>query len=102
MPVIQFNSTLRKPLILSNIRCKVPQLLFDPMNKCLEADPQNRPTARTLASILNYFFQDLSDEATELYKQFKDLDENFITYDKVKLTQFKYQTHLQAIYTNQF
>ena len=30
------------------IRCEVPQLLLDLMNKCLDADPQNRPTANKL------------------------------------------------------
>ncbi|RIB29410.1 kinase-like domain-containing protein, partial [Gigaspora rosea] len=30
------------------IRCKVPQLLLDLMNKCLDAEPQNRPTAKEL------------------------------------------------------
>ncbi|RIB08673.1 hypothetical protein C2G38_1877524, partial [Gigaspora rosea] len=34
------------------IRCEVPQLLLDLMNKCLDAEPKNRPTARELASIL--------------------------------------------------
>ncbi|RIB13231.1 kinase-like domain-containing protein, partial [Gigaspora rosea] len=30
------------------IRCKVPQLLLDLMNECLDAEPQNRPTAKVL------------------------------------------------------
>ncbi|RIB25587.1 hypothetical protein C2G38_2066969, partial [Gigaspora rosea] len=34
------------------IRCKVPQLLLDLMNKCLDAEPQNRPTAKALADKL--------------------------------------------------
>ncbi|RIB21613.1 kinase-like domain-containing protein, partial [Gigaspora rosea] len=34
------------------IKCKVPQLLLDLMNKCLDAEPQNRPTAKELASTL--------------------------------------------------
>ncbi|RIB18894.1 kinase-like domain-containing protein, partial [Gigaspora rosea] len=30
------------------IKCKVPQLLLDLMNKCLDAEPQTRPTAKEL------------------------------------------------------
>ncbi|RIB06602.1 kinase-like domain-containing protein [Gigaspora rosea] len=87
------------------IRCEVPQLLLDLMNKCLDAEPKNRPTAGELASILDHFFQDLGKEATELYKQVKNIkgiDKNFLTYDQVKSMRFKYQTHPQAIYTSRF
>ncbi|RIB13249.1 kinase-like domain-containing protein [Gigaspora rosea] len=52
------------------IRCEVPQLFLELMNKCLDAEPQNRPTA-------------------------EELDKYFITYDQVK-----HQTHPQAIYTS--
>ncbi|RIB19543.1 kinase-like domain-containing protein [Gigaspora rosea] len=34
------------------IRCKVPQLLLDLMNKCLDTDPQNRSTAKELGDML--------------------------------------------------
>ncbi|RIB17578.1 kinase-like domain-containing protein, partial [Gigaspora rosea] len=80
------------------IRCKVPQLLLDLMNKCLDTEPQNRPTAKELGDTLHQFFKDLKNNKTELYRQIqniKDLDKNFITYDQVK-----YQTHPQAIYTS--
>ncbi|RIB24032.1 kinase-like domain-containing protein, partial [Gigaspora rosea] len=30
------------------INCEIPQLLLDLMNKCLDAEPQNRPTANKL------------------------------------------------------
>ncbi|RIB09163.1 kinase-like domain-containing protein [Gigaspora rosea] len=77
------------------IRCEVPQLLLDLMNKCLDADPKNRPTAKDLVNRMDQFFCNLQNENTELYKQVKDLDNNFLSYDQVKLTQFKYQTHPQ-------
>ncbi|CAG8688787.1 721_t:CDS:2 [Cetraspora pellucida] len=73
------------------------------MNKCLVAEPQNRPTAKELVNMLNIFLKDLENEKTELYKQVKntkDLDKNFLTYDQVKSARFKYQTHPQAIYTS--
>ncbi|CAG8767630.1 19644_t:CDS:2, partial [Cetraspora pellucida] len=80
------------------IRCEVPQLLLDLMNKCIDAEPQNRPTAKELSNTLDRFFVDLKNEKTELYKQVKNitnLDKNFLTYDQIK-----YQTHPKAIYTS--
>ncbi|RIB21351.1 kinase-like domain-containing protein, partial [Gigaspora rosea] len=41
------------------IRCKLPQLLLDLMNKCLDIEPQNRPTAKELFTTLNSFFTNL-------------------------------------------
>ena len=68
------------------------------MNKCLDAEPQNRPTAKELSDVLYQFIKDLANKETKLYKQvqnIKHLDKNFITYDQVKC-----QTHPQAIYTS--
>ncbi|RIB22982.1 kinase-like domain-containing protein [Gigaspora rosea] len=84
------------------IRCEVPQLLLDLINKCLDADPQNRPTASELADTLNKFFINLKNKETGLYSQVEDLDKNFLSCDQVKSTRFEYQTHPQAIYTSQF
>ncbi|RIB07384.1 hypothetical protein C2G38_2214603 [Gigaspora rosea] len=39
------------------IKCEVPQLLLDLMNKCLDAKPQNRPTVEELANTLGQFFE---------------------------------------------
>ena len=39
------------------IRCEVPQLLLDLMNKCLDAEPHNRPTVKELANMLGQFFE---------------------------------------------
>ncbi|RIB07807.1 kinase-like domain-containing protein [Gigaspora rosea] len=87
------------------IRCEVPQLLLDLMNKCLDADPQNRPTAEELVDRLGQFFNNLENKETELYKQvqnIEDLNKNFLSYNQVRLIQFEYQTHSQAIYTSRF
>ncbi|RIB15830.1 kinase-like domain-containing protein [Gigaspora rosea] len=90
------------------IGCEVPQSLLDLMNKCLDAEPQNRPTAGSLVNRLAQFDDNLRDETTELYKQVKgirNLDKNFSTYDQAnqtKSTRFNYQTHKQAIYTSRF
>ncbi|RIB20272.1 kinase-like domain-containing protein [Gigaspora rosea] len=85
------------------IRCKVPQILLDLMNECLDAEPQNRPTAKLLKDKLNQFYKDLSNDETVLYKQveeIKDSGKNPSVYDQAKSTRFNYQTHKQAIYTS--
>ncbi|RIB30457.1 hypothetical protein C2G38_1948684, partial [Gigaspora rosea] len=46
------------------IRYEVPRLLLDLMNKCLDADSQNRPTAKELANGLSQFFIDLKNYKT--------------------------------------
>ncbi|RIB10989.1 kinase-like domain-containing protein [Gigaspora rosea] len=87
------------------IRCEVLQLLLDLMNKYLDTDPQNRPTAKDLAIMFNQFFNDLNYERTKLFKQVKntkDMTKNFLSYNQVKSTRFEYQTHPQAIYTSRF
>ncbi|RIB14505.1 kinase-like domain-containing protein [Gigaspora rosea] len=83
------------------IRCKVPQLLLDLMNKCLDAKPQNRLTAEELENMLNQYTQDVENHETELYKQVKEIKDsgkNPSIYDQAKLARFNYQTHKQAIY----
>ncbi|RIB10545.1 kinase-like domain-containing protein, partial [Gigaspora rosea] len=90
------------------IRCEVPQSLLDLMNKCLDAEPQNRPTAEVLVDMLDQFYYDLRDIRTELHKQIEEInnsDKNFSIHDQAnqtKLTRFNYQTHKQAIYTSRF
>ncbi|RIB16683.1 kinase-like domain-containing protein, partial [Gigaspora rosea] len=34
------------------IKCEIPQLLLDLMNKCLDAEPQSRPTATELYKLI--------------------------------------------------
>ncbi|RIB10401.1 kinase-like domain-containing protein [Gigaspora rosea] len=90
------------------IRCKVSQSRLGLINKCLDADPQSRPTAEALVDMLAQFYNDLIDKTTELYKQveeIKNLDDNSLIYNQAnqtKSTRFNYQTHKQAIYTSQF
>ncbi|RIB05851.1 kinase-like domain-containing protein, partial [Gigaspora rosea] len=76
------------------IRCQVPQLLLDLMSKCLDAEPQNRPTAYKIVNTLNQFYKDLNNENTELYNQVSS------TYDQMKSERLNYQTDPQAIYTS--
>ncbi|CAG8768913.1 213_t:CDS:1, partial [Ambispora leptoticha] len=82
------------------IRCEVPQLLLDLMNKCWDAEPQNRPTANELANALKQLFEDLKNEKTKLYKQVEEIknsDQNSNQFTAIRLN---YQTHKQASYTS--
>ncbi|RIB08217.1 hypothetical protein C2G38_2111672 [Gigaspora rosea] len=56
------------------IRCKVPQLLLDLMKKCLDRDPQSRPTAKALVHELIQFYKDLKNKETELYEQAEEIE----------------------------
>ncbi|RIB13266.1 kinase-like domain-containing protein, partial [Gigaspora rosea] len=85
------------------IRCQVPQLLLDLMSKCLDAEPQNRPTADKIVNTLNQFYKDLNNEKTELCNQVKQIEnssKNSSTYDQMKSERLNYQTDPQAIYTS--
>ncbi|RIB19040.1 kinase-like domain-containing protein [Gigaspora rosea] len=90
------------------IRCDVPQSLLDLMNKCLDAEPQSRPTAETLIDMLRQFYVDLENKKTNLYKQveeIKNLGKISSKHDQAnqtKSTRFNYQTHKQDIYTSRF
>ncbi|RIB20862.1 kinase-like domain-containing protein [Gigaspora rosea] len=82
------------------ISCKTPQILLDLMNKCLDAEPQNRPTAKELTNKLNHFYKDLKNEETKLCKQIKDIKGSSKEPSMVISTRFTYQTDEQAIYTS--
>ncbi|RIB27520.1 kinase-like domain-containing protein [Gigaspora rosea] len=85
------------------IKCEVPRLLLDLMNKCLDAEPQNRPAAKELVNILGIFNSSLDNEQTELYKQVEEIEGSSKNSNQVISTQLlNYQTHKQAIYTSRF
>ncbi|CAG8761043.1 17982_t:CDS:2, partial [Cetraspora pellucida] len=74
------------------IKCKVPQLLLDLMNRCLDDEPQYRPTAKELVDILEQHRNNVNDENTELHKQV-----NYINVEaKFKLAQLDYQIQEDA------
>ncbi|CAG8635276.1 22669_t:CDS:1, partial [Cetraspora pellucida] len=71
------------------------------MNKCLDAEPQNRPTAKELANTLEQFRNNCYNDQTELYKQVKEINNSGKNSNQVITTRLSYQTHKQAIYSCQ-
>lgn len=54
------------------IKCEVPQLLLDLMNRCLDDEPKNRPRAKELLAKFKQCRDNIvQNEETELYKQVK-------------------------------
>ncbi|RHZ84592.1 hypothetical protein Glove_79g120 [Diversispora epigaea] len=77
------------------IKCEVPQLLKDVMEKCWNIDPHNRPTAEELKTQLSKFLNYNEEDNEELEEQIEaanELNKNFIQYDPSKM-------HPEAIYT---
>jgi serine/threonine protein kinase len=79
------------------IKCEVPQLLLDIIEKCLDAEPKNRPTALNLEYVLRKCLYNLKErnEASEFYRKVK-LIENSIQ----NSTKLNYTMHSEAIYTS--
>ncbi|RIB23124.1 kinase-like domain-containing protein [Gigaspora rosea] len=46
------------------IKCEVPPLLLDLMNRCLDIEPRKRPTAEEVSDKLMQFYEDLNNETT--------------------------------------
>ncbi|RHZ69975.1 hypothetical protein Glove_276g24 [Diversispora epigaea] len=74
------------------IKCEIPQLLKDLMEKCWDTDPSNRPKAIELKSYLKYYLNNSEiNEQTKKANEANKLNKNFIQYNP-KIT------HPQAIY----
>ncbi|CAG8510871.1 3314_t:CDS:2 [Cetraspora pellucida] len=86
------------------IECKVPQLLLDLRNKCLDIDPQKRPTAKDLVLTLRQYRTDiLKNRKTELCKQIEEIEnstENSLNCSQINSAGFNYKRHPQATYTS--
>ena len=83
---------------------KIPQLLEDLFNQCVDADPLKRPTAEDLCKKF-YQWQDevRLDKNSEIRKQIKEADKfnkKQPTSTNLSDTEFTYVTHPQAIYTS--
>ncbi|RHZ82020.1 hypothetical protein Glove_114g21 [Diversispora epigaea] len=82
----------RKP----EIKCEVPQLLKDLMEKCWNNEPRIRPTAEEFKTQLSKYldhYNEANDELKEQIEIANDLNKTFIEYDPSKM-------HLEAIYTS--
>ncbi|RHZ46803.1 hypothetical protein Glove_606g149 [Diversispora epigaea] len=75
------------------IKCEIPQLLKELMEKCWNFDPLTRPIAKELMSQLaKYYFDDKEHYYNEQMKT-DELNKNFIQYDPKEV-------HPKAIYTS--
>ncbi|PKY58280.1 hypothetical protein RhiirA4_480058, partial [Rhizophagus irregularis] len=90
-----------------NIFKYTPKLLADLINKCWDAKPENRPTAKELYQTLNKWYNDKDSDTESQVNEDNDTKSQVNNYnDKIKLnrtSERKYgniQTNTQAIYTS--
>ncbi|RHZ83439.1 hypothetical protein Glove_94g17 [Diversispora epigaea] len=75
------------------IKCKIPQLLKDLMERCLDSEPYNRPTAKRLETQLNEYYLKGNNELNKQIRDIEKSNENFIQYNPNEV-------HPQAKYTS--
>ncbi|RHZ84248.1 hypothetical protein Glove_84g107 [Diversispora epigaea] len=78
------------------IKCEVPQLLKDLMEKCWNNEPRIRPTAKEFKTQLSKYLNHYDENNDELEEQIEianELNKNFIEYNSSKM-------HPEAIYTS--
>ena len=82
---------------------KVPPLLENLIDQCLDADPLKRPTADELLNIIDNWQNEVNKEKdTEFYRQCKEAEElnESMTSKSNVVSPSSYTTHPQAIYTS--
>jgi serine/threonine protein kinase len=84
---------------------KIPQLIFDIINQCWDADPSNRPKAVDLVKLLDDLYYGRNEINAVIHEQIKEADEiNKKSSSIVRLTSttstLSYVTHSQAVYTS--
>jgi len=85
------------------IRHQIPRLLWDLINRCLDAEPNNRISAEELKNILDQYYKDVFKKENKIYEQIKLIEASTRyspSYDPNESTKFSYTTHPQAFYTS--
>ncbi|CAH1758340.1 1280_t:CDS:2 [Entrophospora sp. SA101] len=86
------------------IKNRVPQLLLDLVNSCLDAEPNNRVSAKELTDILTQYYKDVhvKNKEAKIYQQIEAIEKSTESsgYKPNKSTRLSYATHTQAIYTS--
>jgi serine/threonine protein kinase len=84
---------------------KIPQLIFDIINQCWDANPSNRPLVNDLYELLRNLYGKRNDMNSIIYEQIKEADEinkksPSIVQSKSSTSTLSYMTHPQAVYTS--
>jgi serine/threonine protein kinase len=87
---------------------KIPQLIFDIINQCWDAEPSNRPKAVGLYNSLDNLYVSyviFNDINSVIYEQIKEADEinkksSSIVQSTSSTSTLSYMTHPQAVYTS--
>jgi serine/threonine protein kinase len=83
---------------------KIPQLIFEVINQCWDADPLNRPKAVDLRVLIDGLYR-CSDIDSVFHEQIKEADEinkksSSIVQSTSSTKTLSYMTHPQAVYTS--
>ncbi|RGB39577.1 kinase-like domain-containing protein [Rhizophagus diaphanus] len=80
---------------------KIPQLIFDIINQCWDADPSKRPKANDLVKFFTDLWTNNCNKDSIISKQIKEADEiNKTSYSPLSSIGLSYITHSQAVYTS--
>ncbi|GBC09162.1 hypothetical protein RclHR1_08650005 [Rhizophagus clarus] len=83
---------------------KIPQLLFDIIIQCWDANPLKRPKANELGKSINVLFHNILSRDSAIYKQAREADEinkkSSLTVQSSSTGTLSYITHPQAVYTS--
>ncbi len=88
---------------------KIPQLIFDKINQCWDADPSKRPKADELLELFSDLYRNFkyNEKDSVIYKQTKEADEinkkltsSATSLPSSSIGALSYITHPQAVYTS--
>ncbi|EXX70516.1 Cdc15p [Rhizophagus irregularis DAOM 197198w] len=86
---------------------EIPQLIFDIINQCWDADPLKRPNARELYTLFYSLWYDCKKRDSVIYRQVEETDDNnkkllssMVQSPLSTTSNLLYTTHSQAVYTS--